>query len=77
MFKWAICVLLAALNFAFALEKSDHAEIDKVISEYPYAWNECGGKGFGDGFTQDADFVNISKDVSQRLQNGDFKNRSS
>jgi uncharacterized protein (TIGR02246 family) len=59
MFKWGICVLLSTLNCAFALEKSDYTAIDKVISGYTYAWNECCGKGFGEGFTQDADFVNI------------------
>ncbi len=59
MFKWGMFVLLSTLNCAFALDKSDQAAIDKVISGYTYAWNECGGKGFGEGFTQNADFVNI------------------
>jgi uncharacterized protein (TIGR02246 family) len=30
-----------------------------VISDYTYSWNERGCKGFAEGFTQDADFINI------------------
>ncbi len=59
MFKWSISVLLVLCNFAFALEKTDHEAIEKIIADYTQSWNEKGCKGFADGFVQDADFVNI------------------
>lgn len=58
MIKW-MCVFVGFISCAFALEKVDVAAIEKVIAGYTQAWNEQGCKGFGDGFTQDADFVNI------------------
>jgi uncharacterized protein (TIGR02246 family) len=59
MFRWGISILLMLFNFAFALETTDQEAIKKVITAYTQAWNEQGGKGFADGFAQDADFVNI------------------
>lgn len=52
-------VCLVSLTSAFALEKEDEAAIENVIKNYVEAWNDHGGKGFGAGFAEDADFVNI------------------
>jgi uncharacterized protein (TIGR02246 family) len=48
-----------SLNCLHALEEEDRLGIQDIINEYVDSWNlrEC--KGFGDGFTEDADFVNI------------------
>lgn len=43
----------------FALNTSDRNAIDKIVEHCAYAWNACEGKGFGDYYAQDADFVNI------------------
>ncbi|MGL5264141.1 MAG: YybH family protein, partial [Candidatus Rhabdochlamydia sp.] len=43
----------------FALNTSDRNAINKVVEHFAYAWNDCEGKGFGDYYAQDADFVNI------------------
>jgi len=43
----------------FALDINDQKEIDKIIEHFTHAWNDCKGKGFGDYYAQDADFVNI------------------
>jgi uncharacterized protein (TIGR02246 family) len=53
---------LAALFFGFSLlglEEGDRSAIRAVIKGYTHAWNQNGGKGFSNGFTEDADFVNI------------------
>lgn len=47
------------MSSAFALEPADQAEIEKIILGYTDAWNHHEGKGFGDGFAENADFVNI------------------
>lgn len=54
-----VIVFLVSVNSVFSLEKSDRNEIQEVIKNYTDSWNLRGGKGFGDGYTQDADFVNI------------------
>lgn len=41
------------------LDNADQKAIQEVINVYRDAWNQNEGKGFGDGFTEDADFVNI------------------
>lgn len=46
-------------NPAFAMEESDISEIQGIIHKYTDAWNYHEGKGFGNDFTEDADFVNI------------------
>jgi uncharacterized protein (TIGR02246 family) len=43
----------------FALDNSDRNEIDRIVEHFTYAWNDCEGKGSGDYYAQDADFVNI------------------
>lgn len=43
----------------WALEPADQQAIQGVISGYVDSWNERACQGFGDGFAQDADFVNI------------------
>src|ERR1700722_11262578 len=53
-----VCLFLS-FNSAFALEDTDRSAIEGVIQDYTDAWNLRGGKGFGDHFTEDADFVNI------------------
>lgn len=42
-----------------ALEQEDQYAIQKIIQGHKTSWNEKGGHGFADGFTEDADFVNI------------------
>ena len=42
-----------------ALEEADRSAIQAVIKDYTHAWNQNGGKGFSDGFTEDANFVNV------------------
>ena len=43
----------------FALDTADRNAIDKIIEHFTHAWNDCEGKGSGDFYAQDADFVNI------------------
>jgi len=47
------------INSVFALETTDRTAIQEIIENYTKAWNDHEGKGFGEGFTKDADFVNI------------------
>lgn len=54
---FAVC--LAYTHSALALELSDQSDIEQIILGYTNAWNNNAGKGFGDGFAEDADFVNI------------------
>lgn len=58
-----VCLLFvlffAGSNSLFALDQADQNAIEKVIKGYIDAWNNHAGKGFGDGFAEDADFVNI------------------
>jgi uncharacterized protein (TIGR02246 family) len=42
-----------------ALDIRDRNEIDKIVEHFTHAWNDCEGKGSGDYYAQDADFVNI------------------
>lgn len=48
-----------AAQHAFGLEENDQNAIKAVISAYTDAWNLNACNGFSDGFTEDADFVNI------------------
>lgn len=43
----------------YSLEENDRAAIHEAIKDYVESWNHRGGKGFGNDFTEDADFVNI------------------
>jgi uncharacterized protein (TIGR02246 family) len=52
-----ICLLY--LNVASALDSADRDTIQDIIKGYTIAWNDHAGKGFGEGFAVDADFVNI------------------
>lgn len=54
-----IALCFSSLNSAFALEQADQQAIQDVIKGYTDSWNQKGGKGFADGYTDDADFVNI------------------
>lgn len=60
-FRIFILFVLMFINVhsAFALEDADRNSILTVIQNYTNSWNlnEC--KGFANGFTEDADFVNI------------------
>lgn len=53
-------ILLAfAASSLFSLEKAEEESIRKVVNGYVHSWNyEC-GRGFADGFSEDASFVNI------------------
>jgi uncharacterized protein (TIGR02246 family) len=58
--KW-ICALffVFSIHSVFALQDAHQQAIQDVISGYTDAWNLNEGIGFADGFTDDADFVNI------------------
>lgn len=47
------------LNPLFALEEADKTAVLAIVQGYTEAWNQHGGRGFGEGFSEDADFVNI------------------
>jgi len=53
--------LLFILSFTslFALDTADRNAIDKIVGHFTHAWNDREGKGSGDYYAQDADFVNI------------------
>jgi uncharacterized protein (TIGR02246 family) len=58
--KWILALLCVfSIHSAFALQDADQQAIQDVISGYTDAWNLNEGIGFADGFTEDADFVNI------------------
>jgi uncharacterized protein (TIGR02246 family) len=52
-------ILFLLFHSLSALEKGDEQAISAIIDQYADAWNHHAGKGFGEGFAQDADFVNI------------------
>lgn len=52
-------ILFVSVTPLFSLEETDRASIEKIIHDYTAAWNHHEGKGFADGFTDDASFVNI------------------
>jgi uncharacterized protein (TIGR02246 family) len=41
------------------MNQKDRIEIDRVAEALTAAWNAADGVAFGEGFTEDADFVNI------------------
>jgi uncharacterized protein (TIGR02246 family) len=59
--KYLSFSLFFILSFTtlFALDTTDRNVIDKIIEHFTHAWNDCEGKGSGDYYAQDADFVNI------------------
>lgn len=61
MFKFALSIMLfiVSIHSAWALESADRSAIQGVIQGYADAWNLRQGRGFADGFAEDADFVNI------------------
>lgn len=59
MVKFLSVFFILITGSVFALEESDRQEIENVISAYTVAWNQNNCIGFADGFTEDADFVNI------------------
>lgn len=48
-----------SITSLFALNNTDRNAIDKIVEHFTHAWNEHEGKGSGDYYAQDADFVNI------------------
>lgn len=52
------CVCLC-INQLFAFEEVDRSDIIGIVQSYTESWNQQGGRGFGKGFSEDADFVNI------------------
>lgn len=57
-----ICTILtfAALTSSlFGLEDEDTQAINRLIDQLTVSWNESRGVGFGEPYTEDADFVNI------------------
>lgn len=57
-FSYSLFFILSFTSL-FALEISDRNAIDKIVEHFTHAWNDCEGKGSGDYYAQDADFVNI------------------
>lgn len=57
--KYCLLMILFNINTANALDQADQSAIEDVIENYMNAWNYQGGRGFADGFSEDADFVNI------------------
>ncbi len=57
-FKLSLFFILS-FNSLVALDDNERNEIDKIINHLTHAWNDCEGKGFGDYYSEDADFVNI------------------
>lgn len=53
-----LCFLLISSSLS-ALEQADRQSIQNIIQGYTDSWNQRDCKGFGDGFADDADFVNI------------------
>lgn len=53
-----LCILFISSSLS-ALEQADRQAIQEVIQDYTDSWNQRACKGFGNGFTEDADFVNI------------------
>ncbi len=53
-----ICGLCISTTL-FAIDSKDESSIKGIVEHYVNAWNQHAGKGFGDHFSQDADFVNI------------------
>lgn len=56
---WISLVFAISVNTLSSLEQADQSSILEIIQSYADAWNLREGKGFGDGFTEDANFVNI------------------
>jgi uncharacterized protein (TIGR02246 family) len=61
MKKYLSFSLFFILSFTslFALNTNDRNAIDKIVEHFTHAWNDSEGKGSGDYYAQDADFVNI------------------
>lgn len=57
MIKMSLFLLLSTR--LLALETADQTAINNIVERYIDSWNNHEGKGFGDDFTDDADFVNI------------------
>ena len=58
-FHTLLFVCFIYIHSAFALETADRDAIQDIIESYTKAWNDHEGKGFGEGYAKDADFVNI------------------
>ena len=61
MNKFLAVLVLFFASFASlsALDQADEQAIQQLINNYTNSWNHQGGVGFGEAFTNDADFVSI------------------
>jgi len=60
MFKSCLFCLTSLLLFqVFSLEQNDRSSIERIIQDYTDSWNLRGCVGFGDHYSDSADFVNI------------------
>jgi uncharacterized protein (TIGR02246 family) len=62
MRRWLGIVVVAGLmsiSSLWALAPRDQKAIESIINGTVESWNERDCQGFGDGFAEDADFVNI------------------
>lgn len=57
--KCYFSALILSSASAFTLQETDRSAILEVIQNYTDSWNHKHGKGFGDGYSENADFVNI------------------
>lgn len=57
--RFLTTLFMMTMTSVFGWEQADQAAIHGIIKDYTEAWNFRGCIGFGDGFTEEADFVNI------------------
>lgn len=58
-FSYLCAFFLILMHTLAAIDNADRSKMEAVINGYIRAWNEYEGHGFADGYTDDADFVNI------------------
>ncbi len=57
--KFFFFLSLFVVSSVFALDAEDRDAIHKIVGHFTNAWNQCEGRGLGDYYAEDADFVNI------------------
>lgn len=57
--KFFLLLILFFPSFGFSLSEEDRFEINTVIQGLSDSWNTQGCEGFGNAFTEDADFISL------------------